>query len=52
MNKYIGIFLSLVLLAVSQATLASIDCVNYAEYTFAYVQNNAIGLSMDILELI
>lgn len=52
MKKYIGIFLSLVILATSQATLASIDCVNYAEHTFSYVQNNAIGLSIEILDVI
>lgn len=30
-------------------TLASADCVNYAEHTYAYPTNNAIGLSMDLI---
>lgn len=32
--------------------LATADCVNYFENTYAYVMSNSIGLSMDLLEIV
>lgn len=33
-------------------TLASADCVNYAEHTYTWASSNFIGLSMDLIELV
>lgn len=33
-------------------TLATADCINYAEHTYTWRSSNFIGLSMDLLEMV